>query len=97
VLSGETEFRTEDRHSPPLFDQLGETVPVDRCIADDEIISVSTLDGTFAIVNNAVQPPFCSVNLEPPFIELTQAEVAACRDLLRRAAAASGVVCEQPE
>jgi hypothetical protein len=82
----------------PLFEAIGEgTVPVDRCIADDEIISVSTLDGAFAIVNGLVQPPFCSVNLEPPFIELTQGEVVACRDFLRRATEEQGVVCEHPE
>lgn len=75
----------------PLFEELGEgTVPIDRCIADDEVISVSTPDGTFAIVNGLVAPPFCSV-------ELTQGEVVACRDFLRRAAEDQGIVCEQPE
>jgi hypothetical protein len=82
----------------PLFAELGEgTVPVEGCIADDQVISVVTESDTFAIVNNAVQPAYCSVNNEPPFVELTPGEVVACRDFLRRAVAAQGVVCEQPE
>ena len=53
--------------------------------------------GAFAIVNGGTTPPFCSVNLEPPLLELTQQEVTACRDLLRKAAAAQSVTCVAPE
>lgn len=82
----------------PLFAAIGEgTVPVERCVADDEIISVLTPGGEFVVVNGLVEQAFCSANLEPPFIELTGAEVVACRDFLRRAATAQGVFCEQPE
>lgn len=78
----------------PLFASLANgTVQVDQCSANAEIISVITPNGTFAVVNGAAAPPFCNVNLEPPFVELTTLEVAACRDLLRKAAAAQGVPC----
>lgn len=81
-----------------LFADLGSgAIPAQSCISDSEVISVSTPEGSFAIVNNAATPPFCSVNLEPPFVVLTQAEVVACRDFLRKAAAAQGVVCQSPE
>jgi len=81
----------------PLFDQLGETVPVETCLIDEQILSVGVADETFAIVNSVAQPAYCSINDQPPFVELTPGEVIACRDFLRRAAAASGVVCQHPE
>ena len=68
-----------------------------QCIADSQLISVATPQGTFAIVNGAAMPPFCNVNLVPPFVELTQPEVVACRDLLLKAAASQGVDCVPPE
>ncbi len=82
----------------PLFADLGSgAIAVQDCISDLMIISVSTPAGNFAIVDNTEAPAFCSVNLQPPFVELTQAEVVACRDFLRKAAAAQGVLCRSPE
>jgi hypothetical protein len=82
----------------PLFaDLVSGAIPAQDCIADAQILSVSTPQGNFVVVNSAAVPPFCSVNLEPPFVELTQSEVVACRDLLRKAAAAQAVVCTSPE
>jgi len=82
----------------PLFADLANgTVTVQNCVSTPLIISVDTPDGTFAIVDNAETPPFCSVNLEAPFLELTQDEVASCRDLLRKAATAQNVACVPPE
>lgn len=82
----------------PLFADLGEGVAqVEQCVANDEIISVVTPEGTFAVVDGLATPPFCSVNLEPPLLEITPLEVVACRDFLRRAAAAQGVACVFPE
>ena len=78
----------------PLFVDLANgSVMVESCVSDPKVISVVTPGMTFAIVNNAEIPPFCSVNLEPPFLELTQAEVISCRDLLRKAATAQNVAC----
>jgi len=82
----------------PLFADLASGAATAlQCIADAQVISVATPAGTFAIVNGGTTPPFCSVDLEPPFLELTQQEVTACRDLLRKAAAAQSVVCMAPE
>jgi len=82
----------------PLFADLESGAAMAQsCIADAQVISVATPEGTFAIVNSATMPPFCSVDLEPPLLELTQQEVTACRDLLRKAATAQNVVCMAPE
>src|SRR5260370_5375093 len=56
----------------PLFAELANgTATVQSCVADPLFITVVTPDGTFAIVNSSDAPPFCSVNLEPPFLDLT--------------------------
>jgi hypothetical protein len=82
----------------PLFAGLANgTVTVQNCIADTQVISVGTPQGTFALVNNGAMPPFCSVNLVAPFLVLTQAEATACRALLNQAATAQNVVCMAPE
>jgi len=82
----------------PLFADLASGAATAlQCIADSQLISVATPQGTFAIVNGAAMPPFCNVNLVPPFVELTQPEVVACRDLLLKAAASQGVDCVPPE
>jgi len=83
----------------PLFADLGSgAITVQDCISTSLVISVSTPAGNFAIVDNTETPAFCSVNSAPPFVELpTQAEVVACRDFLRKAAAAQSVVCRSPE
>lgn len=82
----------------PLFaDLVSGAAMVDRCVADSEILSVLTPVGSFVVVNAATAPPFCSANLEPPFVELTPAEALVCRDVLRQAAASQSVVCELAE
>ncbi len=82
----------------PLFgDLVSGAAQVEMCIVDPEIISVHTPAGDFVAVINTEPPPFCSANLEPPFVELTSAEVAACRDVLRRASESQGVPCVPPE
>jgi len=82
----------------PLFADLANgTAPVSQCISTPDVISVTTPDNMFAITNGGAMPPFCSVNLEPPFVELTSLEVVACRDLLRKVSAAQGVACVSPE
>jgi hypothetical protein len=80
----------------PLFAALANgTAQVDGCAANAGTIGVTTPDGTFAMVNGLATPPFCDVNLEPPFIELTSLEAIACRSLLLKAAEAQGVSCAQ--
>jgi len=82
----------------PLFAELGTgAATAEVCIADETIISVVTLVGTFAIVNNAAAPPFCSVGLAPPFIALTPSDALVCRAFLRKAAEDRGVPCVPPE
>jgi hypothetical protein len=82
----------------PLFAQLAEgSATVDQCLQDTQVISVVTSDQMFALVNDGVTPPYCSVNLEPPFLELTSQEATACEVLLHNAAAAQGVACVPPE
>jgi hypothetical protein len=82
----------------PLFADLGEGIArIELCVGDDQILSVITPEGTFAVVNGAVTPPFCSLSLEPPLLEITSAQALACRDFLRRASAAQGVPCVSPE
>jgi len=82
----------------PLFASLANgSAMVQDCVADTTIISVSTPQGMFAIVNNGVVPPFCNVNGVAPFLTLTAAEVTACRALLNQAATAQNVVCMSPE
>lgn len=70
---------------------------VDLCLTDSDLLSVVVDDGSFAFVSSATEPPVCSANLEPPFIELTTDEVMICRDLLRNASEAQGVNCVSPE
>ncbi len=78
----------------PLIAQLANgTATAERCLTSSEALSIVTPEGTFAIVVGDSTPPFCSVNLEPPFVELTLSEVVACRDQLRRVAASQSVTC----
>src|SRR6476469_605060 len=47
----------------PLFADLASGAAMAQsCIADAQVISVATPEGTFAIVNSATMPPFCSVD-----------------------------------
>jgi hypothetical protein len=81
----------------PLFaDIVNGTASVQQCIIDPSVVSVITSSDSFALVM-AGEPPFCSVNAEPPFVELTATEELVCRVALREAAEAQGVPCEPPE
>jgi hypothetical protein len=82
----------------PLFAGLANgSITAQACIASTLIISITTPQGTFAIVNNGASPPFCSVNAVAPFLTLTAAEATACRDLLNKVATAQNIVCVAPE
>lgn len=82
----------------PLFAQLVNTMSaIQQCIADPTVVNVITPSGMFALVNNGVQPPYCSVGNVPPFLNLTAAEVTVCRNALLQAAASRGVPCNPPE
>jgi hypothetical protein len=73
-------------------------VGVQQCVDDNATVtSVTTPSGSFAIVNQAAVPPFCSVNNQEPFVTLTQQEAEVCRFLLRSAAVEQGVTCHPPE
>lgn len=76
---------------------LNGTTPVQQCVSDfSNITSVQTAEGSFAIVNQAAAPPFCSVNNQT-FLTITAAEAQVCGFLLRDAAATQGVACNGPE
>jgi hypothetical protein len=82
----------------PLFaDLVNGDADIASCVDDGEILSVLTPENAFAVVNGAGMPPFCSVGLVPPFVQLTPLEVVACRDALHRASAAQGIECAFPE
>jgi hypothetical protein len=72
-------------------------VEVARCIADDNLLVVSTVDGEQAIIDSTVSPANCNVNGEGPFIELTPTELLVCRVSLRKAVEAQGVICRRSE
>lgn len=91
------EFRCPCPELIPLFGELvSGAAQVEMCIADRDFIFVTTPAGPFVVVSSA-EPAFCSANLEPPFVELTSAEVTVCRDVLRRASESQGVPCVPPE
>ena len=83
--------------SLPLFSAIvnGTAIP-DRCIVDASTISVLLPDGTFAFIDSAASPAFCSDNLQSFVNNLTAAEANVCRDVLRRAAM-NRVACVPPE
>lgn len=70
-------------------------VRVRRCIADDNLLTVITVDGDRAVIDSL--SPSCSVNGDPPFVELTPAEVLVCRVSLRKAVEAQGIMCFRSE
>lgn len=70
-------------------------VQVRRCIADDNLLTVTTVDGDTAVIDSI--SPSCSVNGEPPFVELTPSELLACRVSLRKAVEAQGITCRRSE
>jgi hypothetical protein len=67
-------------------------VKVQRCTFDAQVLYVVTDAGEYALVSNG-PPAYCSVNAEPPFVELSATELLACRLSLQKAAEAQGVVC----
>jgi hypothetical protein len=80
----------------PVFgDIVNGTAGVQLCLIDDSFISVITDSDDFAMVV-AGPPPTCSVDLEPPFVELTATEALVCRVTLRQAAEKQ-VPCVPPE
>jgi hypothetical protein len=81
----------------PVFAAIvGGAATAEQCVGDSSTVSVILADDTFAVVNSAASPAFCSDNLQS-FVNLTAAEAIICRDLLRRAAMAAGVACTAPE
>lgn len=81
----------------PLFNAFVEgTEPIEECIITPTTISVSAADLQFSIVVSA-DGGFCSDNLLPPIVPLTDAEAQVCRLLLRDTAAGQGVPCVGPE
>jgi hypothetical protein len=82
----------------PLFAGLASgSITAQACVANTLIISITTPQGTFAIVNNGALPPFCSVDGVAPFLTLTAAEATACRALLNKVATTQNIVCTAPE
>jgi hypothetical protein len=71
-------------------------VEVTRCIADTDIIQVTTVTGDFALITDG-PPARCSVNDEEPAVELTPEELLVCRVTLRKAVEAQGIVCMRRE
>ena len=80
-----------------LFAQiLAGTVVVARCIADDNLLRVRTVQGDIAIIDDG--PPItCNVNGQQPGIELTETERLVCRVRIREAVEATGVPCTRSE
>lgn len=70
-------------------------VQVERCIADETIIFVTTTTGATAVIDSVSAN--CSINAEPPFVPLNPNETTACRVALRKAVEAQGVKCFFPE
>jgi hypothetical protein len=69
---------------------------VTACFVDDNLITVTVEGGEQAVISNG-PPGTCSVNGEPPFVELTAAERLVCSVALRKAVEAQGVPCRRPE
>src|SRR4051794_18845112 len=62
-------------------------VKVERCTFGPSVLFVVTNAGDFALISDG-PPSYCSVNAEPPFIEISPSELLACRVALRKAAEA---------
>jgi hypothetical protein len=71
-------------------------VPVQDCIAYKNMIFVFTATGDFALVDDG-PPAECSVNRQPPFVDLTETERLVCRVQLRQAVESRGGKCRPPE
>lgn len=81
----------------PLFAAfVNLTEPVEECFITPTTISVTAADQQFSIVVSTAEG-FCSDNLLPPFVLLTDAEAQVCRLLLRDTAEDQGVPCVPPE
>jgi hypothetical protein len=85
-------------HMVPLFAAIANgSAKAQVCLVNTQLVTVSTQQGFFAIVTGVRSPPFCSANLEPPFIVLTPLELVSCRVFLLDAAARQGIACVSPE
>jgi hypothetical protein len=71
-------------------------VPVSECIAYERLLYVATPVGDYVVVDDGPLP-FCDVNGQPPFIELTETERLVCRVSLRKAVESRGGTCRPPE
>jgi len=81
----------------PLFAAFVDgTEPIQECFITPISVSVTAADNQFSIVVNETEG-FCSDNLLPPFVALTEAEALVCRLLLRDTAVGQGVACVEPE
>jgi hypothetical protein len=81
-----------------LFQKIvsGEVI-VTKCIADDDLLFLRTIDGDNAFVDDG-PPANCNVNNDPTkTLVLTPAERLVCRVTLRRAVEAMGVECIRSE
>ena len=81
-----------------LFEDIvSREVIVTRCIADDDVLFLRTIDGDAAFVENG-PPANCNVNMDPgQTVALTDVEALVCRVTLRRAVEAMGVECIRSE
>lgn len=68
---------------------------VQQCIMTDTFLFVQVDSGDIAVIGGDM--PTCSVNSEAPFVNLSDAELLACRITLQRAVTAQGIVCVFPE
>jgi hypothetical protein len=76
-------------------DIVNGTASVQQCFIEPTVISVVTSESLALVV--AGTPSFCSVDAEPPFVDLTATEELVCRVALREAAEAQGIPCVPPE
>ncbi len=77
----------------PLFAQLqDESATAQECTFAAEYVSVTTTTGQVAFVLTG-PPAQCTVNLGPPFVDLTETERLVCRVALRKASEDQGVPC----
>jgi len=83
--------------SLPLFTGIASgAVPVQDCIVYSSQLFIFTDAGDFALVDSGVSP-FCSVNGQPPVVQLNDTTSLVCRVKLRQILASRNVVCHPPE
>jgi hypothetical protein len=78
-------------------DIVSGAVIVTRCIADDDLLFLRTINGDAAFIEDG-PPANCNVNNDPgQTVELTETERLVCRVRLRQAVEAMGVQCTRSE